>query len=97
MICGPCAYCQKERAVHRDHVIPKSLQKRLKRQGVILPAELCATVPSCLSCNLRKSTRKLVPPSWADRIPALKELIPGQWRVWTGGTREPAFSKAWTR
>lgn len=97
MISGVCAYCQKAPAVNRDHVIPKSLQKRLARRGIALSADLCATVPACFACNLRKSTRKLVPPSWADRIPALKAVIPGQWRVWDGSVSSPAFSQAWTR
>ena len=63
-----------------------------ERRALTLPDELLATVPSCFKCNVLKGTRKLVPPSWADRIPALKAAIPGAWRVWTGDVKDPAFS-----
>jgi hypothetical protein len=97
-----CAYCGVRRAVNRDHVIPKALRKNgaIKRRGKairavfevrIIPEELARTVPCCFECNMRKGTRKLVPPSWAQHIPALKELIPGKWRVWKGDPLDPAF------
>lgn len=88
----PCSYCGVRRAVNADHVVPKSLQKKLRQRGVVLPTELKGTVPSCFECNMRKATRKLVPPSWEDRIPALVAAVPGQWRVWRGDVRERAFS-----
>lgn len=82
-----CAYCGK-RAIHTDHVIPRSLAKKHPE----LPAELLATVRSCGPCNWLKLTRRLVPPSWSDRIDTLNELLPGTpWRVWTGGMLEPAY------
>lgn len=87
-----CAYCQQERAVNRDHVIPKSMAKKLRKRGVVIPEALLGTVPSCFACNTRKATRKLVPSSWADRIPALKEAIPGHWRVWDGNPLSKSFS-----
>lgn len=83
-----CAYCGERRAVNRDHVVPRVLQKKYKDR---LPAELRGTVPSCFECNIRKGTRKLVPPSWSKSIPALKEIIPGKWRVWRGNPRETSF------
>lgn len=88
----PCAYRQERPAVGKDHVIPKSLQRKCRKQGQELPSELCGTVPACLECNVRKSTRKLVPPSWAEHIPALKEAIPGQWRVWRGDPKSKSFT-----
>ena len=83
-----CAYCGKRRGIHQDHVIPRTLAKR--RKGLI-PAALLVTVACCGECNWLKSTRKLVPPSWADRIPALKEAIPGPWRTWDGDPKAEAF------
>ena len=82
-----CAYCGVRRAVNRDHVVPKSLAKRYD-----LPDELRATVPACFECNIRKGTRKLIPRSWESKIPELKALIPGHWRVWTGDVKEEAFT-----
>ena len=84
-----CAYCGVRRAIHDDHVIPKAVLKRYKH--LTIPAELREVVGACGPCNWLKSTRKLVPPSWADRLPALRELIPGDWRIWYGDVREPAF------
>jgi 5-methylcytosine-specific restriction endonuclease McrA len=82
-----CAYCGTRRAVHRDHVVPKSHRRRSD-----LPDDLRDTVPSCFDCNIRKGARKLVPVSWADRIPLLQEYIPGPWRVWDGDPKSPAFT-----
>jgi hypothetical protein len=92
-----CAYCGADasRGFNQDHVVPKSLRKRLRQQGIELPEELCGTVWACVPCNIRKGTRKLVPPSWENKIPALKDLIPGQWRVWRGDPSEPAYREAW--
>lgn len=86
-----CAYCGKRRAVNSDHVVPRSLARRFPD----MPAELRATVPSCFDCNIRKGTRKLVPPSWEPYIPGLTLLIPGHWRVWHGDPSEPAFRETW--
>jgi len=86
----PCAYCGAQ-AAGRDHVVPRSIAKKYPA----LPDHLRATVPACLPCNVRKINRKLVPPSWAERIPELCEAIPGAWRVWRGDTSEPAFSGVW--
>lgn len=83
-----CAYCQERPAISRDHVVPKYLVKkgsefRAKRRKA-LGAELLQTVGACNECNWLKGTRKLIPPSWEDKIPALKTAIPGHWRVWHG-------------
>ena len=85
---GICEYCGQRRAVNRDHVVPKSLQKRY-----YLPAYLSGTVGSCFECNIRKGTRALVPSSWAEHISALKEYIPQRhWREWDGDPKSPAFN-----
>lgn len=70
-------------------MIPRAVVKRYKH--VTIPVELLETVPSCFACNILKGTRKLVPLSWADRIPQIEALIPGQWRVWQGDPLDPAF------
>lgn len=89
-----CAYCGHRRAVQRDHVVPRSLAKRLKGRTLRrdIPSELLVTVPACMFCNTGKGTRRLVPPSWADKVSVLNELIPGTpWRVWDGDTKSPAY------
>ena len=74
-----------------DHVVPKYLAKRHPE----LPPELTATVPCCFPCNIRKGTRKLVPESWDDKLPLLRELIPGPWRTWDGDPLSPNYREAW--
>lgn len=92
-----CAYCGIEPAIHLDHVVPKSLRKTHRAAYDALPPELKATVRACFSCNLRKGTRRLAPPSWAGHVDTLNTLLPGTaWRVWRGGVREPAFAEAWS-
>ena len=86
-----CAYCGSRPAVNADHVVPKALRKTLREKYGSLPEELRGTVPACMACNVRKGTRKLVPPSWADYIPILKEFIPGQWRVWDGNPMSASY------
>lgn len=96
-----CAYCRKARAVNRDHVVPQALAKKLKKSRGLTkkralvegaPTWLFSTVPSCFSCNMFKSTRRLIPEAWEDRIPVLTEWFPGTpWRVWHGSKDEPAF------
>ena len=97
-----CAYCGIRRAETRDHVVPKTLVRKghafsAKRRHALNKVDplLLSTVGCCLFCNIRKGTRKLVPPSWKDRIPALKEAIPGEWRVWDGDPMSPAFREVW--
>lgn len=104
-----CAYCGKP-AVNEDHVVPKSLRRRVKQDAAWrkrrmprstgyaalreVPAELLKTVPACFGCNIRKGSRRLVPPSWASKVPLLNEYFPGvPWRVWTGGVDEPAYAE----
>src|SRR5690606_31632108 len=87
---GPCAYCGAP-ATTWDHVVPKSLARKLKDT---LPLRLRDVVEACLDCNVRKMTRRLVPPSWADKVDELNERIGGSpFRVWRGGTDEPAFKE----
>lgn len=84
----PCAYCGKAMGITRDHVVPKSYRVK----GVEIPEALSATVAACYPCNLRKGARRLIPASWAGRIEELAAAFPGtQWRVWRGGSDEPAF------
>ena len=83
-----CAYCRERPAVTMDHVIPRSIAKKYKG---LIPAALLLTVPACLTCNIRKGTRKLVPPSWANKIAQLREVIPGHWRCWNGDPKAASF------
>ena len=92
----PCAYCGRNLEImggNKDHVVPRQVAKNYQRhhKGQHLPAELRVTVWSCFPCNIRKGTRKLVPMTWADKIPELKELMGGDWRVWDGNPMSPAF------
>ena len=83
-----CAYRRATAAVNQDHVIPRVVRKRFGVAGI--PEELLQTVPCCFACNHRKGARALVPPSWADRVPALKQLLPRKaWRVWDGDPASP--------
>ncbi len=87
-----CAYCGAP-AIHMDHVVPKSLQRKYHQiNGRHLPLLLRGTEPSCGPCNWRKLNRHLVPPSWAFLVDELNERVGGaEWRVWRGGVDEPAF------
>jgi len=79
-VSGPCAYCKVAPAVHRDHVIPKSLQRKYD-----IPAHLAGTVPACFACNMLKATLRLVPLTWADRLDEINALVSGTpFRVWDG-------------
>lgn len=95
-----CAYCQTERGVNQDHVVPKSLVKKHARDVAStsswvhepIPSDFLGTVDCCLTCNVNKGTRRLVPPSWADKVEELNAFFGGTpFRVWSGDTREPAF------
>lgn len=84
-----CAYCQKARAVNKDHVVPKSIQRKYALHPV-----LCETVPACFACNMLKGSRRLIPESWTDRLTLLRRELPGvEWRVWHGDPKEPAFAE----
>ena len=73
-----CSYCEKARQVHQDHIFSKALRRRF-------PAWENVTVPACYRCNMVRGTRRLLPPSWADRQAELEELTGKRWAVWTGG------------
>lgn len=81
-----CAYCRAARGVHQDHVIPASLQRKLRRMGRSIPAHLKGTVFACGACNWRKLTRRLIPMAWAAYLDEINELIPWgtRFRVWDG-------------
>lgn len=87
-----CAYCERARGIHADHVVPRSIARRQARMLKPFPAHLLVTVRACYSCNILKGARLLVPPSWADRIDELNEAMPGAWRVWSGDVAEDAFT-----
>ena len=92
VIRGRCAYCANAKAVQRDHVIPYSLAQKYPHIYAFLPERLKVLVPACITCNINKGTRRLVPPHLADLIPDLAEAYPGTpWRVWSGDPSEPAF------
>lgn len=88
---GVCAYCGSREVIHRDHVVPRSF-RRIRP----IPPELQGTVESCGPCNWRKANRRLIPPSWEDKLPALEEAFPGaKWRIWDGSTDSPAYREVW--
>ena len=90
-----CAYCSKRRAVHADHVVPRSIVRRQKNTARPVPFHLRGTVPACMTCNTNKMSRCLIPPSWADRLDELNDLGIGIFRVWSGSTQEAAFTGTW--
>lgn len=94
----PCAYCGSP-AVNGDHVIPRSLVRKYKRDdGPSIPAEWLEVVPSCFSCNILKGNRRLIPPYWRKHKARLDEFFGGvEWRVWFGDPHEEAYSKAWAK
>lgn len=93
-----CSYCGVRRAVNADHVVPRSLRKkrlsthpgqcpctRCASRRADIPTELFETVPACFECNNGKGARRLVPASWARRLPLLELYFPGKpWTVWRG-------------
>ena len=73
----PCAYCQAERATHREHVVPVAMRRRYH----IDFEDARFHVPSCGPCNWRKSTLHLCPQGFDTSI------LPGNtkaWRMWNG-------------
>lgn len=88
MLTERCAYCGKQ-AAHIDHVVPRSERKkfnfrRIGKRGMI-PDEFMGLEPACISCNLNKGQRRLVPPSWAHLVDAMNEFFGGnRWRTWNG-------------
>lgn len=87
-----CQYCGTG-ATTIDHIVAKADRRRF---GVShLDTEYM--VAACSADNVRKGSRRLVPPSWADRIPQLTEAFPGKpWRTWDGSTSSPAYREAHT-
>lgn len=96
-----CVYCGKP-AVNGEHVIPRALVRKYNatapEEAPSIPAEWLVVEPSCFNCNIRKGTRRLVPPSWKHRIAAMNRFFGGvEWRIWSGDPADPAYAKAWTR
>jgi hypothetical protein len=76
-----CAYCCAERATQRDHVVPKAMRRRHH----IDAKDERFHVPSCMPCNLRKSTLHLYPRGFDVSI------LPGNpkvWRMWNGDPKK---------
>ena len=71
-----CAYCG-ERAVHMDHIFSRALRRRFP--------DFTDVVPACYRCNMVRGTRRLLPPSWADRQAELEAMTGKRWKVWDGG------------
>lgn len=91
----PCAYCGAP-AQNGDHVIPKSELTKYNRtapeDALSIPKAWLAVEPACITCNVNKGRRRLVPPTWARRVKAMNRFFGGApWRVWRGGVDEPAF------
>jgi 5-methylcytosine-specific restriction endonuclease McrA len=89
-----CAYCGQTKPVHMDHVLAKSLVRNYNRSRKLfswqnrpeIPAEWLAKVPACFQCNMLKSTRRLLPPTWAHRVDAISGFFLGaRFQVWDGG------------
>lgn len=83
-----CAYACTERAVHQDHVIPRSLFKKHRNLAALLGfgPDGDNLVGACFAHNVRKGTRRYVPPSWADKLDFINALVPGaKFQVWDGG------------
>ena len=76
-----CAY-HGGRATEIDHIFSRA---EGQRQEIARDDEEWI-VAACHDCNGRKGTRKLVPPSMAERIPDLNDMTPGRfWLAWDGG------------
>ena len=75
-----CQYCGAF-ATTLDHIIPKADRRRMK----VKSDDEAYLVAACLDCNVRKGTRRLVPPMWAGRIADLEDWSGKRWKVWDGG------------
>ena len=67
-----------------DHILSRAERRR---QGISAYDDRYIVV-ACKRDNLRKGTRRLIPPSWAHRQAELEELTNKQWQVWAGDPRE---------
>jgi len=74
-----CQYCLNKPAKVIDHLVPGALRRYHRLNHDRAPDFLTA---SCVDCNLRKLTHRLVPASRAHMIPQLPGAKP--WRVWDG-------------
>lgn len=81
IVSGLCAYCGTARAVHRDHIVSSADRRRYG----IAKNDVRYHAGACVTCNLNKLTRRLVPPTHAYLVDELNELTTGtRWRVWNG-------------
>ena len=76
-----CAYCRGW-AQTIDHIFGKA---EGRRQGIARDDEAWI-VACCLDDNLRRLTRRLLPPSWEHRLHEIEEMTGKTWFVWSGGT-----------
>lgn len=74
-----CAYCG-QRATMVDHILSRAESRR--QQISRDDEDWCCS--ACLACNLRRGTRRLLPPSWAERQAELEERTGKRWLVWDG-------------
>ena len=83
-----CAYCG-ELAQTIDHILSKAESRRcgIKRWDKIW------IVAACRECNVRKGTRRLIPPSFAAYRDALVRLTGKKWQVWSGDPAELGAEK----
>ncbi len=83
-----CQYCGSiARTI--DHILSKA---ESRRQGIARDDEAWI-VACCHDDNLRRGTRRLLPPSWAHRQQELEELTGKKWAVFTGDPRELGAEK----
>jgi hypothetical protein len=78
-----CAYCNKQPAIHTDHLITKN-QARRNLAAARAREQTRFKVPSCGDCNWRKGVRLFVPASHADFVVELEAITHGTYRVWDG-------------
>ena len=89
---GKCAYCGAPNPRTIDHIVAKADRRR----AGIDDLDETYLVPACLGDNVLKGTRRLVPPSWAEKVDALNSFFGGvEFRVWRGSVQEPAYAEVW--
>ncbi len=83
-----CAY-HPGRANTMDHIFSKA---EGRRWGIARDDEQWI-VAACHTCNHRRGTRRLLPPSWAHRQAELEELTGKKWQIWSGDPAELGAEK----
>lgn len=83
-----CAYCGCADPRTIDHILPNADRQRF---GIDFLDERFM-VASCLSDNVNRGTRRLLPQSWAHRVEEMNARFPGTpWRIWDGDVNNPAY------